>query len=207
MRDTKSSLTAVVALVAALAVTSVVGESQSASGVYADHQGAGTSDQAKRVGVSNDGQGSQVETASNLIYIEVVALDSKRKPLKALTRESFKLYVDDREQEIASFGIVEGIAGVPTPSTTPTERVPQLRHGKVVMILFDDSTTSSMQSKVVHEAAEKYVRKNMRPGDQIGVAVFRQNLQVRSPAIRRLLLPRSVSPDCPPPPHGRHRAR
>jgi len=126
------------------------------------------------------GQASSTETIRvqvDLVTIEVTAQDRKGKPIPDLKKEDFKLYEDGRQQEIATLDIVncdEQTRG----SSTRGDPFSDAARAKVVLIVFEDGSTAPWEIKTVREAAEIYVRRNMRPGDWMGVAVYWRTLTI-----------------------------
>jgi len=112
----------------------------------------------------------------DLVTIEVAALDRKGRPVTSFKKEDFKLFEDGRQQEILSFESVRCDAPGAASSLRDLESAGM--KGKIALILFDDSTTAPGEIKTVRDAAETYVRKHMRPGDWMGVAVFWRSLRI-----------------------------
>ncbi len=127
--------------------------------------------------VAQSSSGGTLRVDVDLVTIEVVAQDKKGRPLVGLKREDFRLLEDGKEQQIVTFDAVTESTDQPMPvSLSDVEQ--QNRRGKIVLILFDDSTITSSQSKMAREAAEKYVKQHMRPWDLIGVATYGLNLKI-----------------------------
>jgi len=86
-------------------------------------------------------------------------------PIKGLTRDNFKLFVDGKPHPIDSFEVIEQRGGAPVgPEKTRADR----RRRRLVVLLFDIS--SSPQSlRRAREAAIEYVAKG-GPGDTFAVA-------------------------------------
>ena len=110
-----------------------------------------------------------------LVTAEVIVLNEKGKPVRNLKKESFRLYEDGKQQEIASFdevteedapnvGLANGSRGFP--------------RGKTVLILFDDSTITPAHIKTTRDSAERFVKEHMRPHDVFAIASYDLSLRV-----------------------------
>ncbi len=113
----------------------------------------------------------------DLVLVEVVALDGKGKPISGLKKDDFRIFQDDKEQQISTFDVAtessppRGVADLDEP----------IRRGKVVLLLFDQSTINPAGSKLALDAAEQYVRQHMHPYDLVGVAVYVQTVKITCP--------------------------
>ena len=96
----------------------------------------------------------------DLITVEVAAKDKQGRPVPGLQKGDFKLLVDGKEQQILTAdevkldGTLEGN-----------------RPGKVLLILFDDTLTSTAQLRPTRELAETYVARHMKRNDLAAVVV------------------------------------
>ena len=114
----------------------------------------------------------------DLVQVAVAVLDSKGKPLTDLKKSDFRIFQDDREQQISFFDIIaEDAQKVPPPSSLNDIDEQGLR-GKVVVLLIDQNTIRPEDLSQTLEAAERYVRKHMHPSDLMGVAVYVQSLKI-----------------------------
>jgi VWFA-related protein len=116
-----------------------------------------------------------------LVQVQVVVLDEKGKPLTGLKKEGFRIFQDAREQEISAFEAVSEETEKAALPSSLAETDDQTRRGKVVLLVFDQSTISPARSNLVIQAAEQYVRKHMHSSDLMGVAVYVQSLRVTCP--------------------------
>ncbi len=115
------------------------------------------------------------------VLVEVVVLDDKGKPLPGLKSENFRIFQDDKEQQIRAFD-----AASEEPETSPLP--PSLgdidertQRGKIVLFFFDQSTISATNRKLALDSAEQYVRRHMHPYDAMGVAVCVQSIRITCP--------------------------
>ena len=111
------------------------------------------------------------------VTIEVHAVDSKGRPARRLKKEDFRLYEDGKEQEIISFDVVrDRVKASKTPVPAPQS---ESKHPpKIVLILFDDSTTPEMYFKTSRDIAARYVQEHMRPDDLFAVVSWGTSMQV-----------------------------
>jgi VWFA-related protein len=116
-----------------------------------------------------------------LVLVEVVVLDDKGKPIAGLKKEDFRIFQDDREQQISTFDAVSEEADKTSLPSSLRDIDERTQRGKVVLLLFDQSTISSADSKLTLDAAEKYVRQHMHPYDLVGVAVYVQSIRITCP--------------------------
>jgi VWFA-related protein len=115
------------------------------------------------------------------VLVEVVVLDDKGKPLPGLKSENFRIFLDDREQQINAF---DAASEEPETSPLPSSRSDineRTQRGKVVLFLFDQSTIGAANSKLAFDSAEQYVHRHMHPYDAMGVAVYGQSLRITCP--------------------------
>ncbi len=117
----------------------------------------------------------------DLVQVDVAALDGKGKPLAGLKQEDFRIFQDDREQQIITFDEVHGQADSPSPSSEPGNTGEAPQRGKVVILFFDQSTIKAAGTKLSLDAAEEYVQRHMHPYDLMGVAVYIQSLKITCP--------------------------
>jgi VWFA-related protein len=126
---------------------------QSLSGVMA---AAAQSDSSYRIRVDVD-----------LATIEVTVLDKKGNSVSNLGKEDFQLYEDGKEQEILS--IDEVSAGTSSLGAGPIDENAPHR-GKIVLIIFDDTTIPQLYYQKSRDSAAAFVKKHMRPQDLFAVA-------------------------------------
>jgi VWFA-related protein len=113
-----------------------------------------------------------------LVTVEVMVLDKKGSPVRNLKKEDFRLYEDGKQQAISTFDEV-----IDNPSQTMPTSLADIddsgpNRGKMVLILFDDSTITPGQQKMTRDSAEKYVKEHMRPWDLFAVASYGMSLRI-----------------------------
>jgi VWFA-related protein len=113
-----------------------------------------------------------------LVTTEVIVLDKKGKPVRNLKKEDFRLYEDGKQQEISSFDEVTDESGGVSPMNMASLEEGDSRRGKIVLIIFDDSTITSGHIKQSRDSAERFVKEHMRPQDLFAVAAFSNSLKI-----------------------------
>src|SRR5438132_751238 len=121
--------------------------------------------------------GSTLRVDVELITVEVMAQDKKGKPILNMRKEDFRLLEEGKQQQIVTFDAVSDKSDQPLP-TSLSDVEDQPHRGKVVLILFDDSTITASQTKFTRDSAETYVKQHMRPWDLFGVASYGLSLKI-----------------------------
>jgi len=118
--------------------------------------------------------GGTLKIDVELATVHVVALDKKGRPVLNLEKENFRLFEDGKEQRILTFDVVNN-----KDTSASEERFEESRYqGKIVLLLFDNSTIRSRNLKRARDMAEWYVQKHMRRGDWFGVAIYGNGLKI-----------------------------
>lgn len=117
----------------------------------------------------------------DLVLLQVAVVDSKGKPMAGLKKEDFRIFQDDKEQQIAAFDAVNEETDKSTLPSSLSDIDESTQRGKVVLLLFDQGTISSANSWLALDSAERYVRRHMHPYDLMGVAVYLQSLKITCP--------------------------
>jgi VWFA-related protein len=110
-----------------------------------------------------------------LVTTEVAVLDKNGKPVQNLKKENFKLYEDGKQQEISSFDEITEDA---PRNASQLNAVDDLRRGKTVLILFDDSTIKPVHIPLARDSAAKFVREHMNAQDLFAVAAFDVSMRI-----------------------------
>ncbi len=103
----------------------------------------------------------------DLATIEVAVLDKKGNPVSNLKKEDFQLYEDGKEQEILSIDEVNSRTS--SLGAGPIDEN-ALRRGKIVLIIFDDTTIPQLYFQKSRDSAAAFVKEHMRPQDLFAVA-------------------------------------
>ena len=113
----------------------------------------------------------------DLTTIEVVAMDKKGKPVHNLKKEDFQLYEDGKQQEILSIDEVNAESGTSSLGASPIGENASPR-GKIVFIVFDDSSIAPQYIKDSRDSALKFVKEHMRPQDLFAIAVNGMSMKI-----------------------------
>ena len=127
---------------------------------------------------AQSGQSVNLRADVDLVMIQVSVLDKKGKSINNLKKENFQLYEDGKKQEILSFDEVTEAPGSPSSLNAPVVDNGNRDHGKIVLIVFDDSTIRSDHLKRARDSADALVRQYMKSGDLFAVASFSYGLKL-----------------------------
>lgn len=113
-----------------------------------------------------------------IITIDAVVLDRDGRPVSGLTREDFHVSEDGTPREIVSFEAYERGATAteeaPAAAVATNERNTELR-GRAFALLLDDVFTPLQGSAEVREAAERFLRTAVGPGDEVTISTTSGN--------------------------------
>jgi VWFA-related protein len=154
--------------------------------------------QAETKGKAPTGERTQswpIRATSDVVRIDVEVTDKSGRPIKGLKAEQFTITDDGKPQKISSFsysdiekietaGEVDAtpvVVPVDAPAATagPAEAMSEQTRDRRMMVLFFDLT--SMQTDDIqraHDAAEKFVKKQMSPADLVAIVTFSVRLSV-----------------------------
>ena len=119
-------------------------------------------------------------TQVEVITVDAVVVDAKGQPVTGLTREEFRVFEDGQPQEIVSFEAYErgepGAADeeVRPPAVATNERGTELR-GRAFALLLDDVFTPLQGSEEVRQAAARFLRTSVGPGDEVTISTTSGN--------------------------------
>ncbi len=125
-------------------------------------------------------QPNAIRVRTNVVQVPVVVRDSTGKALAGLKKSDFELYDNGHQVEIASF-TVENSAPAPTRPAAPTQIVNSTEPTpappapvapptpRYITFFFDDTSMRVFDVVFAREAAEKFVKTSLRPGDKIGI--------------------------------------
>jgi VWFA-related protein len=118
----------------------------------------------------------KVRTQVDLVEVPVVVRDSRQRAVAGLSREDFELHDDGKKQAITTFSVqhfaVRGEGGsgrneaVRADASAPKEATTRPRF---VALLFDNLNTGSTALKPATDAAARFVRTSLAPGDRVAV--------------------------------------
>jgi VWFA-related protein len=126
---------------------------------------------------TQSGRSFSMRVDVELVTTEVTVLDKKGKPVPNLKKEDFRLYEDGKQQDIISFDEVKSESPRIIPSGNYLDDSDTGR-GKIVLILFDDSSIPPIHLKAARDSAARFVNEHMRPQDIFAVASFNLSLKI-----------------------------
>lgn len=114
-----------------------------------------------------------------VITIDAVVVDKDGRPVTGLAREEFRVLEDGKPQGIVSFEAYErAVLGTEEefepPAVVTNERGTELR-GRAFALLLDDVFTPLQGSAEVREAAQKFLRNSVGPGDEVTISTTSGN--------------------------------
>jgi VWFA-related protein len=113
-----------------------------------------------------------IRVQSDLVEVATVVRDSHEKPVGNLKKEDFLLSDNGKPQTITAFSIQRGTGSAMTsapnvspgaPSSTPPVEP------RYVAMFFDDANTSMPNINFTREAAIKFIKKGIDPGERVGI--------------------------------------
>jgi len=116
-----------------------------------------------------------IRVRSDLVEVPVVVLDSHEKPVPNLKKEDFLLFDNGKPQTISAFSVLTGAAGSAPAAATAAPGVPAATapsrdiQPRYVALFFDDMSTTMPNLTFAREAAIKFIRKGLDPGERIGI--------------------------------------
>jgi len=127
-----------------------------------------------------------LRTAANVVEVPVVVRDGRRRVVAGLTRDDFEIYDAGKKQTITGFSVENftppadaGKGAEPAvPPAGPAEAAgpkPGARR-RFVMLCFDDLNTDMLTLKPAKEAAQRFVKTSLAPGDLVSVVPIAQSL-------------------------------
>jgi VWFA-related protein len=134
---------------------------------------------------------------SNVVRIDVEVTDRSGKPIKGLRQDQFTLTDDGKQQKISSFSYadIEAVekAGadnakplvipvdgpVPVAGSNSADTVSdQIRNRRMIVLFFDLTSMETDDLIRAHDAAVKFLKKQMTPPDLVALVIFGSNLSV-----------------------------
>ena len=110
-------------------------------------------------------------SAIELVTVDAVVTDKKNGAVEGLTRDSFRVFEDGKEQEIASFeAVVLPLAPPSAPKklrSVSTNQGGENRTGRTFIIVFDDIHLQPFQSSRAKAAIDQFLKNGTRDGDRV----------------------------------------
>jgi VWFA-related protein len=103
---------------------------------------------------------------TRLVLVDTIVTDKKGNYITGLTQNDFKVWEDNKEQQIKSFSAESGSSA------------PSADHRHYLVLLFDNSTMSLSDQTMAREAAAKFVETNAGPDRYMAVMNFGGTLNV-----------------------------
>ena len=101
-----------------------------------------------------------IKSQSNLVLVDVIATDKKGNYIKDLQKDDFRVFEDDKEQDISSFSHeTDAHVGEPEPQ-------------HYIVLFFDDSTMDPGLQVRARQEAGKFVESTASPNRQMAVVDF-----------------------------------
>jgi VWFA-related protein len=117
-----------------------------------------------------------LRTQVDLVEVPVVVRDGRRRAVDGLTKDDFELYDAGKKQTITAFSVEHFLsqgdtggntmpAAVPGPAAESKNAPPP----RFVALCFDDLHTQFGDLKAAKDAAERFVKTSLAPGDRVAV--------------------------------------
>src|SRR3984893_14001847 len=107
-----------------------------------------------------------IKKESKLVLVDAVVTDKKREYVRDLTQNDFKVYEDNKEQQISAFS---------TGSDAATQANGQRRY---LILFFDNSTMAAPDQIQARGAAKKFIEANAGPDPLMAVVDFGGSLRI-----------------------------
>jgi len=111
------------------------------------------------------------------IEVPTVVRDPAERPVAGLTKDDFQLFDNGRPQIVTSFAVLNGRGSVTLPAVPggSPQSVPAEVESRYVALFLDDVNTSATYTDAVanlmfgHDAAIKFLKKGLAPGERVGL--------------------------------------
>jgi VWFA-related protein len=107
-----------------------------------------------------------IKSQVRVVLLDSVVTDKKGNYIRDLTAKDFKIWEDNKEQQITSF------------STGDDPAAPDYSQKKYMILFFDTSVRDFLNQAMVRQEAEKFIEANVSPDRQIAVVDFSNTLRV-----------------------------
>ena len=124
------------------------------------------SGQAQADGAQTVSEGTVFKAQTRLVLVDSIVTDKKGNYIRDLAQKDFRVWEDNKEQEVKSFSYE---AGSPAPSN-PTKRY--------LVLFFDNSTMDFGDQAIARKAAAKFIDANAGPDRLIASVDFGGTLQI-----------------------------
>jgi VWFA-related protein len=107
-----------------------------------------------------------IRAETRLVLVDTIVTDKKGNYLRDLTMKDFRLWEDNKEQQIKTFSFEAG-------TTAPVRN-----QAHYLILFFDDSTMQYSEQMYARQAAAKFIDANAGPNRMMAVADFTGSLQI-----------------------------
>ena len=139
---------------------------------------------------------SRLRAQSNVVRIDVEVTDSSGKPIKGLHADQFEITDDGKVQKISTFTYSDierldtaGPDNAATPMVIPVDSptstanttdaaMERVRDRRLIALFFDMTSMETDDIIRAHDAAEKFLKRQMSPADLVAVVIFSTRLAV-----------------------------
>lgn len=140
---------------------------------------------------------SVLRAQSQIVRIDVEVTDAKGRPIRGLRADQFTVTDDGKAEKISAFSYADieqmETAGpeqgapivVPVDNSGPNVRPAEqeaisneIHDRRLIVLFFDMSTMATDDILRAHDAAEKFLQKQMSPADLVAIVTFGTNLSV-----------------------------
>ena len=124
--------------------------------------------QPPQTGRANDSSAAPpiIKSQVRVVLLDSVVTDKKGNYIRDLTAKDFKVWEDNKEQQITSFSLADDPAA------------PNYSEKKYMVLFFDTSVRDFLNQVMVRQEAEKFIASNVGPNRQIAVVDFSNALRV-----------------------------
>jgi VWFA-related protein len=113
-----------------------------------------------------------------IVMVDVVVTDKKGKPVKGLTKEDFKLFEDGSVQQLTNFEYISEEEPTGELASITTDRPLGGERQNYILFLFDNMSMDASSQERSRHAAAKFIEENMRAGDLVAIANYRNSMQI-----------------------------
>jgi VWFA-related protein len=140
---------------------------------------------------------SRLRAQSNVVRIDVEVTDSSGKPIKGLRADQFEVTDNGKAQKISTFSYSDiehlDTAGPDNSAATPTvipvdspasttaasdAALERVRDRRLIALFFDMTSMETDDIIRAHDAAQKFLKRQMSPADLVAVVIFSTRLAV-----------------------------
>ncbi len=122
----------------------------------------------------------KLRTEVEEVEVPVVVRDGRHRAVAGLTRDNFEIYATGKKQTITAFSVERftspvDAGGGTKPAAAPGEVGPKSEsRPRFVALCFDDLNMDALALKPVKEAAQRFVKTGLAPGDRVAVVTAAQ---------------------------------